>query len=180
MMMVVVVVVPSSESNGYYMPPRYENDNGACKLRITAPCKLGGGRGEGTWKCRVSKYQVLFLFIRWRDAKSLDLFLPSPTFFEAESFTNPSLLLSNNEIYVFFCFQQPFPCWPTPCTKKQKEIFKGIRARAFVRSFILLPRYLRKIFCKHLPGNKSCFVDASSSSSSFTRNVQSWYAARSF
>lgn len=43
MMVVVVVVVPSSESNWYYMPPRYENDNGACKLRITAPCNLGEG-----------------------------------------------------------------------------------------------------------------------------------------
>lgn len=93
---------------------------------------------RGTWKCRVSKYRVLFLFIRWRDAKLLGLLLPS--LFEPESF-----LLSNNEIFSFF-----FPLLTHPaCTKKQKEIFKGIRARKLYSSAAIPSK---NIVHKHLPG----------------------------
>lgn len=120
---------------------------------------------RGTWKCRVSKYRVLFLFIRWRDAKLLGLLLSS--LFEPESF-----LLSNNEIFSFFFFSL---LTHPACTKKQKEIFKGIRARKLYSSAAIPSKNVCTNICR---GKqilfRRCVVVA------FTRNVQSRYAAVPF
>lgn len=94
---------------------------------------------RGTWKCRVSKYRVLFLFIRWRDAKLLGLLLPS--LFEPESF-----LLSNNEIFSFFFFFLVDPS----CVYKETE--GDIQRNTSSKALFFRRDTFEKRVHKHLPG----------------------------
>lgn len=91
-----------------------------------------------------------FIFIYQVERCQVTRLTPPLFLFEAESF-----LLSNNEIFFFFFFPPHHSLLTHPvCTKKQKEIFKGISARfcTELESFILLPRYLRKTSAQTFAG----------------------------
>lgn len=124
---------------------------------------------RGTWKCRVSKYRVLFLFIGWRDAKLLSTY--------SLSSSSSSFYRVTRYFFSFFFSSLTHPV----CAEKQKEIFKGIRAFVQVRkklysSFAAIPS---KNVCTNICRGKEILFRRCVAV--YTRNnVQSWYAAVPF
>lgn len=110
---------------------------------------------RGAWKCRVSKYRVLFLFIGWRDAKLLSTYSlsSSSSFFYR---------ITRYFLSFFFFFLVDPPC---VCRETEGDIQRNTRFCTSTKKvfFILLsPRYLRKTCAQTFAGGKkSCFVDAS-------------------
>lgn len=102
---------------------------------------------RGTWKCRVSKYRVLFLFIGWRDAKLLSTYSLSSS---SSSFYRVTRYFLS---FFFLVVQRNRRRY----SKEYALLYK------YEKSFILLsPRYLRKTCAQTFAGGKkSCFVDAS-------------------
>lgn len=119
--------MPSSESNGYYMPPRYENDNGACKLRITAPCKLGGGGGGGEGRGNAESRNTKFYFYLSGGEMPSHSTYSSPL--PPSSKQNPSrILLSFYRItryMYFFVFNNHFLVDPPRVQRNRRRYSKG-------------------------------------------------------
>lgn len=77
----------------------------------------------------------------------------TPPLLSSSSKQNPSFYRITRFSFFFFPLHHSLLTHPV-CTKKQKEIFKGISARfcTELESFILLPRYLRKTSAQTFAG----------------------------
>lgn len=122
----------------------------------------GGGGGRGNAESRNTKF---YFYLSGGEMPSYSAYSSPPS-----SNQNPSFY----RITRYFLFFFPLLTHPA-CTKKQKEIFKGIRARKLYSSAAIPSKNVCTNICR---GKqilfRRCVVVA------FTRNVQSRYAAVPF
>lgn len=127
---------------------------------------------RGAWKCRVSKYRVLFLFIGWRDAKLLSTY--------SLSSSSSSFYRITRYFLSFFFF---FPRWPTLCVQRNR--------RRYSKEYALLYKYEKSFLYSSfaaIPSKNVCTNICRGKEILFRRcvvvytrnNVQSWYAAVPF